>query len=123
AYLIRNLPVASQPILGGFRQLDPGLDEAAAGLGASRWRRLWRVTLPLLAPALAAAGALAFVTALGDFVTSILLYTYDTRPLSLEILASLRSGDVGEAAVYGVLLMLASAAVFLLGSRSGNATR
>ena len=123
AYLIRNLPVASRPILSGYRQLDPGLDEAAAGLGAGRWRRLWRVTVPLLAPALAAAGALAFVTALGDFVTSILLYTYDTRPLSLEILASLRSGDVGEAAVYGVLLMLASAAVFLLGSRQGSATR
>jgi iron(III) transport system permease protein len=123
AYLIRNLPVTSQPIFAGFRQLDPGLEEAAAGLGASRWTTLRRVTLPLLAPALAAAGALAFVTALGDFVTSVLLYTYDTRPLSLEILASLRSGDVGEAAVYGVLLMLASAAVFLLGSRTEASTR
>jgi iron(III) transport system permease protein len=80
------------------------------------------VVLPLLAPALAAAGALAFVTALGDFVTSVLLYTYDTRPLSLEILASLRSGDVGVAAVYGVLLMVASASVFLLGSRTSDTT-
>lgn len=123
AYLIRNLPVASRPILAGFRQLDPGLEEAAAGLGASRWRSLWRITLPLLAPALAAAAALAFVTALGDFVTSILLYTYDTRPLSLEILASLRSGDVGEAAVFGVLLMIASAAVFLIGSRTAENAR
>ena len=123
AYLIRNLPVTSRPIFAGFRQLDPSLDEAAAGLGAGRGTILRRVTLPLLAPALAAAGALAFVTALGDFVTSILLYTYDTRPLSLEILASLRSGDVGVASVYGVLLMLASAAVFLFGSRSGNTSR
>lgn len=120
AYLIRNLPVASRPILAGFRQLDPSLEEAAAGLGATRAGILRRVTLPLLAPALAAAGALAFVTALGDFVTSILLYTYDTRPLSLEILASLRSGEVGVASVYGVLLMFASAAVFLIGSRSGD---
>ena len=67
--------------------------------------------------------ALAFVTALGDFVTSVLLYTYDTRPLSLEILASLRSGDVGVAAVFGVFLMTASAAVFLLGSRTGTDPR
>ncbi len=122
AYLIRNLPVASRPILAGFRQLDPSLEEAAAGLGASRSSILRRVTLPLLAPALAAAGALAFVTALGDFVTSILLYTYDTRPLSLEILASLRSGEVGVAAVFGVLLMVASAAVFLYGSRHGDSS-
>ena len=59
---------------------------------------------------------LAFVTALGDFVTSIILYTYDTRPLSLEILASLRQGDVGVASAYGVFLMALSALVFALGS-------
>ena len=69
AYIIRNLPMASRAVLAGFRGLDPALDEAAASLGVSRWRTLRRVTLPLLRPALAAGGTLAFVTALGDFVT------------------------------------------------------
>jgi iron(III) transport system permease protein len=59
-----------------------------------------------------AGGTLAFVTALGDFVTSIVLYTYDTRPISLEILSSLRQADVGVAAAYGVVLMVVSALVF-----------
>ena len=54
------------------------------------------------------------ITAFGDFVTSILLYTYDTRPISLEILGSIRSGDVGVAAAYGVVLMLIGAGVFLV---------
>jgi iron(III) transport system permease protein len=116
AYIIRNLPMASRAVLAGFRALDPALDEASASLGAGRWRTLRRVTLPLLRPALAAGATLAFVTALGDFVTSIILYTYDTRPLSLEILSSLRQGDVGISAAYGVLLMALSALVFLLGS-------
>ncbi len=115
AYLVRNLPITGRGILAGFRQLDPSLEEAAATLGAGRWRTLWRVTLPLLRPAIAAAATLAFVTALGDFVTSIILYTYDTRPISLEILSSLRQADVGVAAAYGVFLMLASGAVFALG--------
>ena len=70
-----------------------------------------------MAPALAAGATLAFVTALGDFVTSIMLYTYDTRPISLEILGSLRQGDMGVAAAYGVLLMIASAGIFALGAR------
>ncbi|MFI5234951.1 MAG: ABC transporter permease, partial [Gemmatimonadales bacterium] len=121
AYLIRNLPLTSRATLSGFRQLDPALDEAAASLGASRWVTWRRVLLPLLRPALMAGAALAFVTALGDFVTSILLYTYDTRPISLEILSSLRDGDIGVAAVYGVALMIAGGAVFLLGSER-NAT-
>jgi iron(III) transport system permease protein len=116
AYLIRNLPIASRAILAGFRGLDPALDDASASLGAGRWHTLRRVTLPLLRPAVAAGATLAFVTALGDFVTSVILYTYDTRPLSLEILSSLRQGDVGVAAAYGVLLMVLAGAVFSLGS-------
>lgn len=123
AYLIRNLPIASRAILAGFRGLDPALDDASASLGAGRWRTLRRVTLPLLRPAVAAGATLAFVTALGDFVTSIILYTYDTRPLSLEILSSLRQGDVGVAAAYGVLLMALAALVFALGSEKRVLTR
>jgi iron(III) transport system permease protein len=120
AYLVRNLPITSRAILAGFRALDPSLDEAAATLGAGRWRTLRRVTLPLLRPALVAGASLAFVTAFGDFVTSIMLYTYDTRPISLEILSSLRQSDVGVAAAYGVVLMVVSAAVFALGADRGS---
>ncbi|MGZ8391904.1 MAG: ABC transporter permease [Gemmatimonadales bacterium] len=120
AYLVRNLPITSRAILAGFRSLDPSLDEAAATLGAGRWRTLRRVTLPLLRPAIVAGASLAFVTAFGDFVTSIMLYTYDTRPISLEILSSLRQSDVGVAAAYGVVLMAVSAAVFALGADRGS---
>jgi iron(III) transport system permease protein len=120
AYLVRNLPITSRAILAGFRALDPSLDEAAATLGAGRWRTLLKVTLPLLRPAILAGASLAFVTAFGDFVTSIMLYTYDTRPISLEILSSLRQSDVGVAAAYGVVLMLVSAGVFALGAERGS---
>jgi iron(III) transport system permease protein len=120
SYLIRNLPITSRAVLAGFRSLDPSLDEAASTLGAGRWRTLRRVTLPLLRPAIITGASLAFVTALGDFVTSVVLYTYDTRPISLEILSSLRQSDVGVAAAYGVVLMAISAAVFALGADRGG---
>ncbi len=121
AYLVRSLPVTGRGALAGLRQFDRSLEEAAASLGAGRWRTLWRVTIPLLKPALAAAASLAFITALGDFVTSIVLYTFDTRPISIEILSSLRLQDTGVAAVYGVLLMLISAVAFLLWGRERSA--
>jgi iron(III) transport system permease protein len=120
AYLVRNLPLTGRALLAGFRQLDPSLDEAAQSLGAGRWRRLWKVTLPLLRPALAAGGALAFVTALGDFVVSILLYTFETRPISIEILSSLRVGELGVAAAFGVVLMVVSGAALGVGARVGR---
>jgi iron(III) transport system permease protein len=117
AYVVRSLPVTGRAALAGLAQLDPALEEAAASLGAGVWRRLLRVTLPLLRPALAAGAGLAFIAALGDLVTSIVLYTYETRPIAIEILGSLRLQDLGLAAVYGVLLMAASAAAFLLEGR------
>jgi len=117
AYMIRNVPVVAGSVLAGFRQLDPSLDEAAASLGAGRWRTVRRVTIPLLRPAILAGGALAFATALGDFVTSVVLYTFDTRPISIEILSALREFDVGIAAAYGVVLMLISAVAMAVGTR------
>ena len=123
AYLARNLPLTGRAAFAGLRQLDPALEEAAASLGASAWRRRRRVTLPLIAPALSAGAALAFLTALGDFVVSIVLYTFETRPISIEILSSLRMTETGVAAAYGVLLALLSAAVFLAwGVRSAQDT-
>lgn len=117
AYLVRDLPLTGRSALAGLGQLDPALEEAAASLGAGRWRTLWRVVVPLVRPALAAGASLAFITALGDFVTSIVLYTYTTRPISIEILSSLRLQELGVAGVYGVLLMLVGALAFVLWGR------
>jgi iron(III) transport system permease protein len=119
AYLVRSLPVTGRSALASLRQIDPALEEAAASLGAGPARTLRRVVLPLMRPALVAAAALTFITALGDFVTSIVLYTFETRPIAIEVLASLRMQETGVAAVYGVLLMVVSAGAFLVwGGRS-----
>lgn len=117
AYLVRCLPLTGRATLAGLRQLDPALEEAAVSLGASRWRRLRRVVLPQVRPALVAGAGLAFITAFGDFVTSIVLYTFDTRPISIEIQTTLRLQELGVAAAYGVLLMLFSTLVFLVWGR------
>ena len=122
AYLVRALPIVGRAMIAAIRGLDPSLDEAAATLGASRWRVFVTVTLPLLGPALAGATALAFVTGLGDFMTSVILYTYDTRPVSLEILGAVRQGEIGVAAAYGVVLAIISTAAFLLAERGAGRT-
>lgn len=115
AYFIRNVPLVTRAALASFRQLDPTLEEAAAALGASRWTSARRVVLPLVLPGLAAGALLAFVTALGEFVSSILLYTHRTRPISVEMLSQLRGFDFGGAAAYGVILILLVGLVFASG--------
>ena len=117
AYLVRGLPLTGRSAIAGLSQLDPALEEAAASLGAGAWRRLTRIVLPMVRPAVVAGASVAFITALGDFVTSIVLYTYETRPISIEILSNLRLQETGVAAVYGVLLMVLSAMAFLMWGR------
>jgi iron(III) transport system permease protein len=118
AYFIRNIPLVTRAAMSSYQQFDPVLEEAAASLGASWRMTMRRIALPLILPGLAAGALLAFVTALGEFVASILLYTHRTRPISIEILSQLRAFDFGGAAAYGVLLIVLMALVFLFGYRS-----
>jgi iron(III) transport system permease protein len=118
AYFIRNIPLVTRAALSSFRQLDPSLEEAAASLGASPATSMRRVVLPLVLPGLMAGALLAFVTALGEFVASILLYTNRTRPISMEMLSQLRAFDFGGASAYGVLLIVLVALVFATGYRN-----
>jgi iron(III) transport system permease protein len=118
AYFIRNIPLVTRAAMTSYQQFDPVLEEAAASLGASWATTLRRIAIPLILPGLMAGALLAFVTALGEFVSSILLYTFRTRPISMAILSELRAFNFGGAAAYGVLLIALMAVVFLFGYRS-----
>ena len=115
AYFIRHLPIIFRASSAAFEQLDDSLEEAARNLGAGRFYAFRRVTLPLIGPSVLAGTLLAFVTALGEFVASILLYVYSNRPIAIEILSQLRQFNIGSAAAYGVFLLIL-VSVVLLGS-------
>ncbi len=105
AYFIRNIPLVTNAIEGSLRQMDPTIEDAARGLGASWWLAMRRVVLPAARPGLVAGAMLASVAAVGEFVASIVLYTHSNRPISMEILSQLRSLSFGTAAAYSVLLI------------------
>lgn len=105
AYFIRNIPIVTNAIEGSLRQMDPTIEDAARGLGASWWLAMRRVVLPAARPGLVAGAMLASVAAVGEFVASIVLYTHGNRPISMEILSQLRGLSFGTAAAYSVLLI------------------
>ncbi|HXV15982.1 MAG TPA: iron ABC transporter permease, partial [Gemmatimonadaceae bacterium] len=106
AYFVRNIPLVSTAVESSLRQMDASLEDAARGLGASWWLTMRRVILPAARPGLIAGALLAAVTAVGEFVASVVLYTHANRPISIEILAQLRALAFGTAAAYSVLLIL-----------------
>jgi iron(III) transport system permease protein len=74
---------------------------------------LRRVVLPAARPGLVAGTMLAAIAAVGEFVASVVLYTHANRPISIEILAQLRSLSFGTAAAYSVLLIALVLAITL----------
>jgi iron(III) transport system permease protein len=105
AYFIRGIPLVATAVEGSLTQMDASLEDAARGLGGSWWFTIRRVILPAARPGLVAGAMLAAITAVGEFVASIVLYTHGNRPISIEILAQLRSFAFGTAAAYSVLLI------------------
>lgn len=117
AYFVRNVPLTFRSTYAALEQFDQTLEEAARNLGANWWLAFRKVLLPLIGPGILSGALLAFVLALGEFVSSILLYTYANRPISVEIISQLRVFNLGSAAAYSVFLILLIAAVLLVSHR------
>jgi iron(III) transport system permease protein len=83
AYSIRFLTVALSALEAGFERLSPNLDAAARALGETALSALWRVHIPLLAPALGAAALLVFVDGMKELPATLLM-----RPFNFETLAT-----------------------------------
>jgi iron(III) transport system permease protein len=105
AYFIREYPLLVRSTTASLALMDPAVMEAAEGLGAGPMQKFRRVILPAVLPGVVSGGLLVVIAALGEFVSSILLYTYGSRPISVEILAQLRQFNLGAASAYAVLLM------------------
>jgi thiamine transport system permease protein len=101
AHVFYNYSVVLRIVGGLWGALDPRLEQAAAILGANRWRILREITLPLLLPAIGAAATLTFIFTFSSFGVILLLggprlatveveiYRQTTQSLRLDIAAML----------------------------------
>ena len=96
----------------GLRQLDPRLESAASTLGAGRWTVLRRITLPLLAPSLAAGATLSWARALSEFGATIMFagnLTGETQTMPLAIMTAMESsGGLGGPVALAAMLLAVS---------------
>ncbi|HEV7268852.1 MAG TPA: ABC transporter permease subunit [Falsiroseomonas sp.] len=120
AYLTRFQALALRPAAAAAARLDPALDEAARGLGAGVLRRVFRIHLPPLAPALAAGGILVALQAVNEVTVSSLLYGPGTQTLGVLVFGLQESGNAPLAAAVSCLalgLMAALMAAATLAAR------
>src|SRR5690606_19579085 len=117
AQLFVGAPFYIRTARTGFARLDRGLEEAAAGLGASPARVFWRVGLPMARSSLAAGAVLAWARALGEFGATIMFAGNRqgvTQTMPLAIYERFQAGDLPTALLLSVVLLAGSAVLLVV---------
>ncbi|NND76502.1 MAG: iron ABC transporter permease [Ilumatobacter sp.] len=104
AHVVFNLAVVIRMVGAVWEHLPPDMEAAAATLGASRWRVVREVSLPLVRPAVTAAAAIVFLFTFTSFGVIRVLGAPGTRTIEVEVWRrATQLGDVGGAAVLSML--------------------
>ncbi|WFE30587.1 ABC transporter permease [Solwaraspora sp. WMMD791] len=107
------MPFLIIAVEGALRGADPRYEEAAATLGAGRWTTFRRVTLPIVAPGIAAGSVLCWARALGEFGATITFagnFPGRTQTMPLAVYLALEQ-DLEAAIVLSLLLLVVSVAI------------
>jgi putative spermidine/putrescine transport system permease protein len=101
------VPFMILTLTGVIARIDPKLEEAARGMGASRIRAFLEVTLPLSAPGILAGALLVFALAISAYVTPIVIGGYEILTLPMLIFQQVSSSfNLGVAGALGVVLLI-----------------
>ena len=125
AYVVIFLPRALVSLRAGIAQVPESLEEAARSLGSSPLVTRLRITVPLLAPAIAAGAALVALGAANELTATLLLAPTGTRTLATQFWSAASAIDSPRAAPAALLLILLSipAVALMFAQTRGGRTR
>lgn len=120
AHVAFSIAYVAIVISARLRNHDRTLEEAAMDLGANEWHAFTRVTLPSLAPAIAAAGLLALVVSFDDYVITSLVAGVDSETLPMVIYAMARRGVSPVVNAVSALIVVGFGAIIVISQRLQN---
>jgi len=113
AFLTINLPSAYQQLQAAFSTIHPELEDASRILGATRLQSLIRITAPLLRTGVIATWCFIFIGVMRELSAAIVLFTSQTKVLSVLIYDLNESGDLAAISVLGIAMLVITFAVVL----------
>lgn len=117
AFITISLPSAYQQLQATFRTIHPELEDASRILGATRMQSLWQITAPLMRTGVIATWCFVFVGVMRELSAAMILFTSETKVISVLIYDLNESGDLGAIAVIGIAMLLITFAVVMLVNR------
>jgi thiamine transport system permease protein len=120
AHAVGAYPFVVRTVAPALAAMDDRLVESARALGATRWRALLDVELPLVAPAVAAGAAFAFAISIGEFnATIVLIEGGDAYTMPIAVERYLADRTLGPATAMGSVLLIVTAVSFVVIERVG----
>jgi iron(III) transport system permease protein len=123
AYITLAMPAAYQQMQSAFRAVHPELEDAGRILGATRLRALWEITAPLLRTSVIATWCFIFVGVIRELSAAVMLFTSQTKVLSVLIFDLNESGDLAAISVLGVFMLIITSVVVALANTLGLGVR
>jgi spermidine/putrescine transport system permease protein len=112
-HVVFNVAFVVVVIRARLADMNPRLEEAARDLGADEWRAFWRVTFPLLLPAIIAGALLAFTLSLDDYLITAYNSGAGSTTLTVFVFGLMRRGISPEINAISTLMILFS--IILIG--------
>jgi spermidine/putrescine transport system permease protein len=113
AHVMFNVSYVVVTVKARLEGMDLHIEEAAMDLGANEWTTFRKITLPLIAPGVAAAGLLAFALSIDDFVITN-FNAGQTVTFPLFIYGAARQGIPPQVNVLATALLLAALVLMVL---------
>ncbi|TAG57539.1 MAG: ABC transporter permease [Oscillatoriales cyanobacterium] len=107
-HVVFNISFVTITVRARLAELDPQLEQAAFDLGANEWRTFWRITLPLILPAIFSAALLAFTLSLDDFVVTFFTTGVGSMTLPLLVYGMIKFAVTPAINAISTLMLLAS---------------
>jgi iron(III) transport system permease protein len=120
AYITRFMPYGLRYNTTSMLQIHKELEESAAMCGASWTTTFRRIVLPLLKPGLVAGWIYVMIVSIRELSTSILLYSPDTRVVSIIIWELWQNGQYVELSALGVLFIVSLFVLVLMARWAGG---
>ena len=117
AFVTIALPAAYQQMQSAFRSVHTDLEDAGRILGATRLRTLRDITAPLLRTSVLATWCFIFVGVIRELSAAIMLFTSETKVISVLIFDLNESGDLGAISVLGLLMLAITFSVVIAVNR------
>ncbi len=114
AFVIRRLPYTIRSSAAVLHQVNDSIEEAAISLGTSTMRTFFKITVPMMISGVFAGAIISWISIITELSTSIILYTGNTRTMTVAVYTEVVRGNYGVAAALSTLLTVITVISLLL---------